>query len=104
MTLLQEHSVVIESVELKVIDQRLDLFCRAPGFSKQAIDVGSEHGTGMVETKKRVKANFFKLPLARHSSPLPLAGLVVGLWKEALNKWKVGGILIRLNAGILRHH
>ena len=42
-------------IDLKVIDERLDLFRRAPGSPKKPIDIGSQHRARVVETKKRVK-------------------------------------------------
>ncbi len=56
--------VVVLDVEGEMVFEPIGAFGGAPSSSKEAIDIGSKHGSGMVEAKKRVKAYFFKFPLA----------------------------------------
>ena len=43
-----QNMIVVVHVEGEVLRQAMSLFGRAPGSSEEAIDVGSNHGTGVV--------------------------------------------------------
>jgi hypothetical protein len=60
---------VIIDIKGDVICEALDLFARAPGSSKETIDVGPEHRAGVIERKHRIKAFVPKLALSCHGSP-----------------------------------
>lgn len=50
---------MIVGVQLNVVPETSRIFCRAPSLSKKPVDVGPEHGKGVVQRKERVKSNLF---------------------------------------------
>ena len=53
--LSNQLQVVAEDVKGDMQLKPLFFLRRAPGASKEAIDVGSEHRAGVIETKQRIK-------------------------------------------------
>lgn len=82
-------------VDAEVIDEALLCFRRAPGFTKKAVEVSTQHGAGMIERKERIKTDFLELSLARYASSPPFDGRVRREWVVAFQVPGVVGILIR---------
>ncbi len=58
---------------------QVDRFLRcAPGPAAHPFQVVSDHGTGVVEAKQRVKGPGFELSLAHNTVPVSLGGKVCG--------------------------
>ena len=91
--------IVIHHVEFEMVEQRLDLLGRAPSSAKQAIDVGPQHGASVVEAKKRVIADFFKLSLPRNGPALPLVSDVRCRGKKLLYIGFVMRVFVGLDQG-----
>ncbi len=53
------------NVNPKVIYQTFDFLGCTPRFSKESIDIGSEHGAGVVQGKQRIESKFLELALPR---------------------------------------
>ncbi len=47
-----------------MVTETFGFFSGAPGFSKKAINICSQHRAGVIEAKERVKTDFFQLTLA----------------------------------------
>ena len=58
-------------IKAEVIDQPLPRFARAPGPSKEPVEIGSQHRAGVVERKERIKTDLFEFPLTRDAAPTP---------------------------------
>lgn len=71
-----KNIVVIKHVKFNVGFQVFYFFGQTPGSTKQAIDVGSEHGRCMVKGKKRIKMRFFEFALASDAATLTLVPFV----------------------------
>ena len=65
-----------QSIDCQVHSEALFEFGRAPSSAKEPIDVGSEHGAAVIQTKQRIKATAFELPLADNAAPAALGGLM----------------------------
>ena len=59
---------MVADVNAQVIDQPLARLARAPGPSKEPVEIGPQHRAGVVEREKRIKADLFELPLARDAA------------------------------------
>lgn len=70
-----------KGIDPKMQEKPFRLFGRAPGFAKQPIDVGSCHGEGVIEAKKRVVEDLLQLPLPGHASAFSFESDVLGIWK-----------------------
>ena len=73
-------------VKIKVVLELVEAFCGAPGSAKESINVGSQHGGGVVQTKERVPSDFFQFSLPDHAtdrstmpSPLQQTPLTISL-------------------------
>ncbi len=69
---------MVLDVEGEMVFEPIGAFGGAPSSSKEAIDIGSKHGGGVVEAKKRVEAYFFKFPLACDTASLAFGGQMLG--------------------------
>ncbi len=65
--------------------QAIGLLGRTPSFSKQAIDVGSQHRSRVVKGEDRIKTTAFELSLSRYTATPSLCRLVVTIRKIFLN-------------------
>lgn len=86
--------VVVLGIEPEMKLKAISSFCRAPGATKEAIDVGSNHRSRVVEVKKWVKAGFLKLPLSHNTSTFAFDGGVNRLGTVRTNPAGVLGVLI----------
>ncbi len=59
---------MVPRVDPEVVNQSSLSFSRAPGASKEAVDVGPKHGAGVIEGEKRIKTDFLELPLTRDAA------------------------------------
>ena len=58
-------------VDREMIFEALEFFRRAPGFSKETINVRTEHRAGMVKAKDRIESTAFEFSLAGDATPPP---------------------------------
>ncbi len=54
---------MIGNVKRKVIDQTLTGFAQAPGSSKEPIQIGAQHGAGVIEGEQGIESEFLELSL-----------------------------------------
>jgi hypothetical protein len=73
----------------------------APGFAKQAVDIGPKHRAGMIEAKERVKALLFELPLPKASPSSSGIGSVPGFGKVVSYVRGIVRVLVRLDHHLL---
>lgn len=74
-------------------------FGGAPGSASESFEIVTDHGTGVVEAKERVKAHFFEFSLSDDGSPLAFKGSMGGERKALPNCLGVVGIFIRFDLG-----
>jgi ribosomal protein L40E len=54
-----KSSIVFQGIERNMPFQLIDFFRRAPSFTKQPIDMGSQHGASMIQAKDRIPFQLF---------------------------------------------
>jgi len=90
-----QHNVVIKGVNGYVIGEPLGFFRGAPGPACQAFDTVSQHGTGVVEAKERIKASALEFPLTHDTTPSTLMHLMTMAGKVRCHI----GTIVRVHVG-----
>ncbi len=55
---------MVGNVKRKVIDQTLTRFAQTPRSSKKPIQIGAQHGAGVIEGEERIKSQLLELSLS----------------------------------------
>lgn len=55
-------------VDGEMVFEAFDFLCRAPGFSKETVNIRTEHRAGMIEAENRIKSTAFEFSLAGDAS------------------------------------
>jgi hypothetical protein len=74
--------------------EALWLFCRSPCPSNQSFDIIAKSCTSVVQTKKRISSDLFKLALTDNAAPPALVGFVDRVRKMPFNIFWIMRIFI----------
>lgn len=90
---------MVVGVDREVQSEALGFFGRAPGFSKEPVDVRAQHRRRVVEGKERIKAAAFELIKPNHAAAATLDGRVSGVCKMRMDPRRIFGIHVAQDPG-----